>query len=64
MTEAEALELATVTAERNVAHRQLRHIARVLLVFYAAPLTVSALQPILDLAMELNPELQDHARRI
>lgn len=33
-------------------------IARVLAEFYRAPLSMSSVQPILDLAVELNPEFQ------
>jgi len=36
-----------------------RHVAEVLATFYTAPLSASALQPILDLAVELNPSLKE-----
>lgn len=34
-----------------------RHIAEVLAAFYRAPVSLSSLQPVLNLAVELNPEL-------
>lgn len=34
------------------------HIARTLRTFYEAPLSVSSLQPVLDLAVDLNPGLK------
>lgn len=39
-----------------IAERQ--HIAEVLAAFYAAPVTISSLQPILALCVELNPALK------
>lgn len=37
-----------------------QRIATILATFYRAPLTISALQPILDLAVELNPSLKEN----
>ena len=36
-----------------------RHIAEILATFYCAPLSMSSVQPLLDLAVELNPSLKE-----
>jgi hypothetical protein len=38
--------------------RQLAHVADILRRFYEAQLSLSSLQPVLDLAVELNPALR------
>jgi hypothetical protein len=38
-----------------------QRIARVLRDFYVAPVSLSSLQPVLDLAVELNPDLRPAA---
>lgn len=43
---------------RLVDDMRLEHIARVLRVFYEAPISASSLQPVLDLAVELNQGLK------
>lgn len=39
---------------------KVKRIARILADFYRAPLSMSSVQPILDLAVELNPELKEN----
>ena len=43
--------------ELRLATEQLDRIAQILADFYRAPLSISSVQPILDLAVELNPSL-------
>ncbi len=47
-----------MTPEEAIRVETLRRVAKVLADFYRAPLSMSSVQPILDLAVELNPELQ------
>jgi hypothetical protein len=45
-----------IIAERHALVAQQRRIARILREFRDAPVSISSLQPILDLCAELNPE--------
>lgn len=53
--------------QSSLLHRErdaeiLEHAREVLSRFYRAPLSMSSVQPILDLAVELNPELKESLR--
>lgn len=43
----------------NVMEAERRHIVEVLSAFVHAPISISSLQPVLDLAVELNPSLKE-----
>lgn len=43
----------------NVMEAERRHIIEVLSAFVHAPISISSLQPVLDLAVELNPSLKE-----
>jgi len=45
--------------ERTIWRNDRRHIAEVLAAFYRGELSMSSVQPILALALELNPSLQE-----
>lgn len=47
------------TRSGAVAMEKLDHVTRILADFYRAPLSMASVQPILDLAVELNPELKE-----
>ena len=60
----------TLIAERDrlaAAHEliaaDLARVASILATFCQAPITISALQPVLDLALEFNPGLKPHGKR-
>ena len=51
-----------ITGNAEALLQPLERVAAVLKAFYFAPLTISALQPILALALELNPEIVEQRR--
>lgn len=49
--------ITSTDARLAIAEERIARIAQTLRTFYRAPVTLSALQPVLVLAMELNPDL-------
>jgi Tfp pilus assembly protein PilN len=56
----EDLDRLAIQVERLLKERQ--HIIDVLTTFYRSDISISALQPILDLARELNPALDERMK--
>ena len=52
-------EIASEHAAHRESHIQLQQVRRILRTFALAPVTMSSLQPVLDLAKKLNPSLSD-----
>lgn len=52
----------TDEADALIAELRMEHIARTLRTFYEAPISMSTLQPVLDLAVDLNPGLREVRR--